>query len=104
MQSLLEGMARYHAWASERLAAALAPVPAALLTQPRDLLFGSIDQTLAHLLDVDRLWYGRIARGARTSGIDDGGVASDETGEGTGAGAISSGETGESDETGSGET
>ena len=63
MKSLLEGMARYHAWASERLSEALHRAPPTLLTRSGDPLFGSIDQALGHLIEVDRLWYGRIAGG-----------------------------------------
>lgn len=63
MQSLLQGMARYHGWASERLNDALIRVPPALLARRCDFLCGSINDTLAHLLEADRLWYRRIAQG-----------------------------------------
>lgn len=68
MHSLLQGMARYHAWASDRLNTALIRVPPAVLARRFDFLAGSIGDTLAHLVEADRLWYERIAHGGVVQG------------------------------------
>lgn len=53
-------MARYNAWANGRLYdACLAPPPGAA-AQARPSFFGSIVNTLNHILVADRAWFGRI--------------------------------------------
>jgi len=54
-------MARYHRWATERLLAAIEPLPDELYRQPCGLFFGSIHGTLNHLLLTDsEIWYPRF--------------------------------------------
>ncbi|MEZ5668463.1 MAG: DinB family protein [Alphaproteobacteria bacterium] len=52
--------ARYNAWANRRLYAACAELPAAELAAPRVTFFGSILNTLNHVLVGDRIWAARI--------------------------------------------
>lgn len=54
-------MARFNGWANERLYGAVAQLPEAERKRDRKAFFGSIHNTLNHLLVVDRLWCGRIA-------------------------------------------
>ena len=53
-------MARFNAWANERLYDSVARLPDAAYRAERKAFFGSIHRTLNHLLVVDRLWTGRI--------------------------------------------
>ena len=53
-------MARFNAWANERLYGAVAELPEAAYRDERKAFFGSIHNTLNHILVVDRLWTGRI--------------------------------------------
>ena len=64
----LAQMARYHAWATERLLASLAPLPDALYRKPCGLFFGSIHGTLNHLLLTDsEIWFPRFTNAPITS-------------------------------------
>jgi uncharacterized damage-inducible protein DinB len=57
----LEMMARYHAWATGRLLAAVAAIPEEPYRGPSGLFFGSIHRTLNHLLLTDgEIWYPRF--------------------------------------------
>ncbi len=61
-------MARYHVWATDRLLAAVAPIPDAPYREPCGLFFGSIHGTLNHLLLTDaEIWYPRFAEGRSPS-------------------------------------
>jgi uncharacterized damage-inducible protein DinB len=53
-------MARFNAWANERLYDSVAKLPEAATREDRGAFFGSIHHTLNHILVVDRLWTGRI--------------------------------------------
>lgn len=53
-------MARFNAWANERLYDTVAALPDDAYRAERRAFFGSIHRTLNHLLVVDRLWTGRI--------------------------------------------
>ena len=54
-------MARYHAWATERLLASIAPVPDEAYGRSCGLFFGSIHGTLNHLLLTDsEVWFSRF--------------------------------------------
>ncbi len=53
-------MARFNAWANERLFATVAGLGEAAYRADSGLFFGSIHATLNHLLVVDRMWMGRI--------------------------------------------
>ncbi len=53
-------MARYHAWAGERLLAALDGVSDADYRADHGLFFRSLHGTLNHLLLADLIWYGRF--------------------------------------------
>lgn len=65
LKSQIAQMARYHSWATERLLAALDPMPDAAYRQPCGLFFGSIHGTLNHLLLTDSgFWYPRFTGGA----------------------------------------
>ena len=64
----LAQMARYHAWATERLLMSVARIPDELYSKPCGLFFGSIHGTLNHLLLTDsEIWYPRFARAPTTS-------------------------------------
>lgn len=61
-------MARYHAWATERLLKSVAPIPDASYSRPCGLFFGSIHGTLNHLLLTDsEIWYPRFVGAPTTS-------------------------------------
>ncbi len=53
-------MARFNAWANERLYDSVAELPEAAYRQERGAFFGSVHRTLNHILVVDRMWTGRI--------------------------------------------
>lgn len=53
-------MARFNAWVNERLYACIASLPDADYRKDRKAYFGSIHNTLNHLLVVDRTWTSRI--------------------------------------------
>jgi len=53
-------LARYNAWANERLYDACARLADAEYRAPRPSFFGSIHATLNHILVGDRLWMSRI--------------------------------------------
>ena len=59
--------ARYNEWANRRLYGACARLPEAEYLKPRRAFFGSIHNTLNHLLVGDRIWLGRIE--GKDSGI-----------------------------------
>ncbi len=56
-------LARYNAWANERLYAACAALAESELKAKRRAFFGSIHATLNHILVGDRLWMSRLAGG-----------------------------------------
>lgn len=59
----LAQLARYHAWATERLAS-IAPIPDEFYRKPCGLFFQSIHGTLNHLLLTDcEIWYPRFTQG-----------------------------------------
>jgi uncharacterized damage-inducible protein DinB len=53
-------MAAYNAWANRRLYDACAALPEAEYLQARPSFFGSIHNTLNHILVGDRLWLARV--------------------------------------------
>lgn len=53
-------LARYNGWANTRLYDACAKLPEAELRAPRPAFFGSILNTLNHILVTDRIWLARI--------------------------------------------
>lgn len=53
-------MARFNAWVNERLYDTISRLPEEEYARDREAAFGSIHNTLNHLLVVDRLWSGRI--------------------------------------------
>ena len=53
-------MARFNAWVNGRLYDTVAGIPDTAYREDRQSFFGSIHNTLNHLLVVDRLWTGRI--------------------------------------------
>ena len=54
--------AHFNRWANRKIYDAVANLPAAEVTKQRPAAyFGSILNTLNHLLVVDRLWFGRVA-------------------------------------------
>lgn len=62
-------MARYHAWATERLLSAVAVVPDEAYRQSCGLYFGSIHGTLNHLALADgEIWYPRFT-GKRSASL-----------------------------------
>ena len=64
----LAQMARYHAWATERLLTSVAPIPDEFYCKPCGLFFGSIHGTLNHLLLSDsEIWYPRFAQSRSVS-------------------------------------
>ena len=65
-------MARFNAWANERLYGVVSGLAEAAYLEDRGAFFGSIHNTLNHLLVVDRLWTGRI------EGVDHGITALDQ--------------------------
>lgn len=73
-------MARYHAWATERLLTSVAPIPDEAYRQPCGLFFGSIHGTLNHLLLTDsENWYRRFTGGPTASLPLDAELESDRT-------------------------
>lgn len=65
----LAQMARYHAWATERLLKSVASIPQEFYSQPCGLFFGSIHGTLNHLLLTDsEIWYPRFTQ-TRVTGL-----------------------------------
>ena len=59
-------LARYNAWANERLYDACAALTEAERKARRPSFFGSIHATLNHILVGDRLWMSRVVGGAMT--------------------------------------
>jgi uncharacterized damage-inducible protein DinB len=59
-----EHLARYNAWANERLYDACAKLGETELKAKRRAFFGSIHATLNHILVGDRLWMSRLAGGS----------------------------------------
>lgn len=59
--------ARYNRWANQRLYDACAQLPPGEIAKARSSFFGSILNTLNHLLVVDRVWLGRLE--GRDSGV-----------------------------------
>ncbi len=53
-------MARFNAWANDRLYGCVAGISEAACREDRRAYFGSIHNTLNHLLVVDRLWTCRL--------------------------------------------
>ena len=49
-------LARYKAWADELFLAAVGALPAAELTAPRPIVFGSLIRTLHHVWAMDHVW------------------------------------------------
>jgi len=59
----LAQMARYHAWATERLLLSVAAIPDEFYSKSCGLFFGSIHGTLNHLLLTDsEIWYPRFTQ------------------------------------------
>lgn len=59
----LAQIARYHAWATERLLLSVASIPDQSYSKPCGLFFGSIHGTLNHLLLTDsEIWYPRFTQ------------------------------------------
>ncbi len=56
-------LTRFNAWANERIYDCVAALPEAEYRKDRKAFFGSIHNTLNHLLVVDRVWLGRLEAG-----------------------------------------
>jgi len=67
MKDQFEVLARYNSWANARLYETSSRLPSDEYLKDRKAFFGSIHDTLNHLLVVDRLWLGRLEQ--RDSGI-----------------------------------
>jgi uncharacterized damage-inducible protein DinB len=79
-KDLLALMARYHAWATDRLLAPIARIPEELYRKPCGLFFGSIHGTLNHLLLTDcGFWYPRFTGTPQSSLPLDAELESDRT-------------------------
>jgi len=52
----LQTLMRYKAWANELVFAAVAKLPEAELTAPRQIVFGSLLRTLNHVYAMDEVW------------------------------------------------
>jgi uncharacterized damage-inducible protein DinB len=52
----LQTLMRYKAWANELVFAAVAKLPEAELTAPRQIVFGSLLRTLNHVYAMDDVW------------------------------------------------
>ncbi|RAU21682.1 damage-inducible protein DinB [Paramagnetospirillum kuznetsovii] len=64
----LRTLARYNAWANQRLYEACSRLPGEAISCPRPSFFGSILATLNHVLIGDMLWMGRFT-GDESHGI-----------------------------------
>ncbi|MEO1067430.1 MAG: DinB family protein [Pseudomonadota bacterium] len=60
MKSHFEMLARYNAWANERLYAAAALLPDSDYRSDEKAFFGSVHGTLNHILVADRIWMKRF--------------------------------------------
>jgi len=58
--STLLTLVRYKAWANKLLFDALARIPAAELTAPRPIVFGSILRTVNHVYAMDEVWQANL--------------------------------------------
>ena len=64
LRSYFRTLARYHAWATERLCGDIAALTEADYRRPAGLFFGSVHGTCNHLLVAEhRVWYPRFAEG-----------------------------------------
>lgn len=63
LRSYFSGLARYHAWATQRLLSALAGLEDAQWHRDCGLFFGSVHGTVSHLLVTDGIWWSRFALG-----------------------------------------
>lgn len=61
LKTHFEAMARYNAWANQRLYAAVEALPEEDYRRPCGAFFGSVEGTLNHLLVTDRIWLRRLA-------------------------------------------
>lgn len=76
----LQQMARYHAWATERLLMSVEPISDEFYNKPCGLFFGSIHGTLNHLLLTDsEIWYPRFIQAPITNLALDAELESDRT-------------------------
>jgi uncharacterized damage-inducible protein DinB len=53
-------LARFNSWANERIYGCAAELPEPAYREDRGAFFGSVHNTLNHLLVLDRLWRGRL--------------------------------------------
>lgn len=53
-------LARFNRWANERIYGCVAELPEPAYREDRGAFFGSVHNTLNHLLVLDRLWRGRL--------------------------------------------
>ena len=60
MAGVLSELVRYKAWANGLLFDALAKLPAAELTAPRPIVFGSILRTVNHVHAMDQVWQAHL--------------------------------------------
>lgn len=64
LPSYFSQLARYHAWATQRLLAdSLAGLSDEAWHRDLRLFFGSVHRTVNHLLVTDQIWYARFAEG-----------------------------------------
>ena len=76
----LAQMARYHAWATERLLTSIVPIPDEFYSKPCGIFFRSIHGTLNHLLLTDsEIWYPRFTERRSASPPLDAELESDRT-------------------------
>jgi uncharacterized damage-inducible protein DinB len=67
LRTYFAGLARYHAWATQRLLDALARMDDAQWHRDCGLFFGSVHGTVSHLLVTDGIWWSRFALGQSPS-------------------------------------
>ena len=71
---LLLTLARYKAWADQRIHERVAALPSDVWDRPQPIVFGSIRRTLNHVLAMDRVWRANlegVAHGLTTRNPDD---------------------------------
>ena len=66
MRELFHLLARYNAWANERLYGCAFSLPTEDYFADRGAFFGSLHGTLSHILVVDRIWMRRFTGGGPT--------------------------------------
>jgi uncharacterized damage-inducible protein DinB len=61
MKNWMKQQLEYHQWANKRLLGHMETLPAAIWDRQIQSVFPTIRETFVHILEVDRLWYKRLA-------------------------------------------